>query len=582
MNNVNSYPSVQRKHGRLPLVLIFCTTLVAIAISIVSLSSGFFIIFQNLLYIPIIFACFYYMERGFYYSVLLSCSYFFMVLAFSPDPDVILGAIIRVGIFVLVAAVITYISSLRLRVEEALRESESRYYSLFDNNYSASLLIDPETGEIMDVNDAACQYYGYSRDRFLEMKINDLNRFPEGTLIEHLKQGRNEGKRHLYSTHYLADGDERQVEIYSGPITMHGKTLIYAIIHDITNRIQAEQARRDSEERFRAIVEQSADVLFITGADGTIRYISPAAESIFGYAPDEMVHHHFTEFIDDAQIEKSISAFRSIVEESKDLRHLQIQMKRKDGSRFVGEVTGAPFQSSESSGTVGVIRDISDQKTAEEALKLTNKKLNLLSSITRHDILNQLTALRGYLGISQEIEKDPELAGYIEKASRAAEMIERQITFTRNYQDLGVQEPSWQDVEAAVKKAARELQAGDTCVTSSLDGFEVYADPLFGQVFYNLIQNALRYGGGKMTAIRISAHKSGSNLVLVCEDDGEGISPSERANLFKRGFGKNTGFGLFLSREILSITGITIEETSEPGMGARFEIVVPEKNYRKV
>jgi signal transduction histidine kinase len=107
-----------------------------------------------------------------------------------------------------------------------------------------------------------------------------------------------------------------------------------------------------------------------------------------------------------------------------------------------------------------------------------------------------------------------------------------------------------------------------------------FADPLFNRVFYNLIDNALRYGGVGMTAIRVISQESDTGLTIVCEDDGLGTAPEDKKHLFTRGFGKNTGLGLFLTREILSITGITITETGTPGTGARFEISVPEGAYR--
>ena len=109
---------------------------------------------------------------------------------------------------------------------------------------------------------------------------------------------------------------------------------------------------------------------------------------------------------------------------------------------------------------------------------------------------------------------------------------------------------------------------------------EIYADPLLGKVFYNLIDNALRYGGEKMTEIHITSREDGGALVLVFEDNGVGIPQKDKDRLFTKGFGKNTGLGLFLSREILSITGITITENGEPGKGARFEITVPKGMYR--
>jgi signal transduction histidine kinase len=110
-------------------------------------------------------------------------------------------------------------------------------------------------------------------------------------------------------------------------------------------------------------------------------------------------------------------------------------------------------------------------------------------------------------------------------------------------------------------------------------GSEVLADPLVVKVFYNLMDNAARYGG-KITTIRFSVEERDGVHLLVCEDDGYGVVAVEKEKIFERGFGKNTGLGLALAREILDITGITIRETGEPGTGARFEMTVPKGAWR--
>lgn len=100
------------------------------------------------------------------------------------------------------------------------------------------------------------------------------------------------------------------------------------------------------------------------------------------------------------------------------------------------------------------------------------------------------------------------------------------------------------------------------------------------RVFYNLLENAVKYGGEALTEVIVTSHRDGTSLVLVVEDDGAGIPEGDRQRLFEQGFGKNTGLGLFLSREILAITDITIDQTNPPGQGARFEIRVPAGKFR--
>jgi PAS domain S-box-containing protein len=258
-----------------------------------------------------------------------------------------------------------------------------------------------------------------------------------------------------------------------------------------------------------------------------------------------------------------------------------LTLKRGDGSTFPARLDG--FRIKDSNGVITVriaFSDISDIRLVEDALRVSNKKLNLLSSITRHDINNELTVLLGYLEMLEMKLPDPPFNEYFYKAAAAANRITVMIKFTREYEAIGVNSPIWQDCRTIVNTAAKKTALGQVILKNDLPAdTDVFADPLIGKVFYNLMDNAIRYGG-KITTIRFSFKEPDGNPVLVCEDDGDGVVTAEKDKIFKRGFGKNTGLGLSLSREILSITGITIKETGEAGKGARFEMAVPKGAWR--
>jgi signal transduction histidine kinase len=227
-----------------------------------------------------------------------------------------------------------------------------------------------------------------------------------------------------------------------------------------------------------------------------------------------------------------------------------------------------------------IATDITERKQAGEALVQANNKLNLLSSITRHDILNQLTALKAYISLSAERARDDVLAEFIRKEMTIADQIGRQIHFTRDYHKLGVKAPLWQNIADTIDWTKQSLLMRNVRIRTDFTNLEVSADPLLEKVFYNLIDNALRYGGEKMTTIRFSCHETEHGLVICCEDDGTGVAGENKELIFNRGFAHNTGLGLFLSREILGITGSSISETGVYGQGARFEIRVPRGQYR--
>ncbi|MFA6333854.1 MAG: ATP-binding protein [Methanoregula sp.] len=231
-------------------------------------------------------------------------------------------------------------------------------------------------------------------------------------------------------------------------------------------------------------------------------------------------------------------------------------------------------------GRVYSLHDITDQCLAEDAITAANNKLMLLSTLTRHDIFNQMTALAAYLDLLEMDNRDPRAAAHISAMKKSLEVIRFQLEFTRDYQDLGLKKPEWQELETTVARAAESYAKESISIRCDTGPVEIFADPMIGQVFYNLIDNSLRHGGEKITGIRLSVLKDGPDLLMVYEDDGNGVLPEEKEKIFLKGFGKHTGLGMFLIKEILAITGITIRENGVQGNGVRFEIRVPAGKFR--
>ena len=170
--------------------------------------------------------------------------------------------------------------------------------------------------------------------------------------------------------------------------------------------------------------------------------------------------------------------------------------------------------------------------------------------------------LNSYLELSRHSpgEESEEL---IERELKVIKRIHQQILFTREYQDIGVKAPSWQDVRKTVGNAAAILDHSGIRLDLDLPDLEIYADPLLQKAFYNILDNTLRYGE-KATRVTVSCRRVEGGTVLTIKDDGVGIESSEKPSIFDKGVGKNTGYGLFLTREILQITGLSITETGIP------------------
>lgn len=231
-------------------------------------------------------------------------------------------------------------------------------------------------------------------------------------------------------------------------------------------------------------------------------------------------------------------------------------------------------------GTMMYIRDITDLKISERQLSEANKKLSLLSGITRHDVLNQISAVRLYAELlSETAGADEKALNYLKAIDGCVEKIEKQINFSRDYENLGSYTSGWQNLDSIIHIAASEAVRTGIHLTANLGGYEIFADNMLEMVFFNLFDNALRHGKS-VTDIVVSFYDTGDDGVIVFEDNGQGVADDIKEHIFLKGFGSNTGYGLFLIREILDFKGFSIKETGSFGSGARFEIRVPEGMWR--
>ena len=209
-------------------------------------------------------------------------------------------------------------------------------------------------------------------------------------------------------------------------------------------------------------------------------------------------------------------------------------------------------------------------------MRRANKKLNLLNSINRHDVVNQLTVLQGYSQLALLREPEPVIGDFLAKIDAVSDTIARQLAFTGMYQELGVHAPGWHHLDDILSR----VRPKEILFSSSCSNIEIFADPMLEMVFANLFDNAFRHGE-RVSRISIRCEPAGDDLMITVEDNGIGVPLDIKQKIFQKGFGKHTGFGLFLVREILAITGISIHETGKHGTGARFEIMVPEDGFRQ-
>jgi len=360
-------------------------------------------------------------------------------------------------------------------------------------------------------------------------------------------------------------------------------------IMDITDQKLAEAALHESEEKYRLIADNTADHIWIFDLDLNMQYSSPSVTKMKGFTPEETLTQSITEMMTPASVESVLKIF---TDEMEAVRAGTWDPNRtiffvtedycKDGSTIIVENSATLLYDAEGrpAGILGISRDVTERKKMEDALKQSNQKLRLLTSLTRHDILNLISSVNGFLDLASS-ENDTEKARYyLSRCKEAGDRMEVTIGFTREYENFGIVSSGWVNVSSLIRSAQSEISSSDIRIESRISpSLEIFADPIIRKVFSTLIENAIRHGT-EITCIRFSEQVRNGECIIACEDDGIGIPMGEKELIFEHGYGKHTGIGLFLSREILSITGLSIRERGEEGRGARFEITVPEGKYR--
>ncbi|HWQ65453.1 MAG TPA: PAS domain-containing sensor histidine kinase, partial [Methanospirillum sp.] len=354
-----------------------------------------------------------------------------------------------------------------------------------------------------------------------------------------------------------------------------------ALEHEIRERKKTEEESQKSFDYYLKLFDEFPNPIWRSDNHAKCDYFNKEWLASTGRTIEQERGDGWTEGVHPEDFDRCLKMYLDNFQIQKPFA-MEYRLRHRDGTYHWYLDCGKPFYDlkGEFAGYIGSCYDTTDRKQAEQALEQANKKIKILSSITRHDILNQINALILYLDLSRNSEKDPKILEYLNSGMKITESIGRQIDFTKYYENIGVTAPNWQKVPELIQSALSEtLDMGQTEVHIHIASLEIFADALIVKVFYNFLENSLRHGE-HVRRIEFFNQLSGDELSIVYTDDGIGISTDEKKNLFERGFGKHTGLGLFLSQEILSITNIRIQETGEPGKGVRFEIIVPKGMFR--
>jgi len=465
------------------------------------------------------------------------------------------------------------------RISSALLESEEKYRLLAENSPNSIIFVDTG-GYLRYANTTAAAVLNSEPGAVIGKHVTEIYGREAATrrldLLNQVIENRTPVQKEIFEI--LPSGKIWLDARLSPVIDTAGRILgVLVISHDISDRKQTEEELRESEMKYRLLVENSHDIIYTLNSKGIFTFISPVWTTLLGHPVSEVIGKPFQMFVHPLDVPPCEAFLSEVVKTGKPRAGCVYRVFHADGSIRLHSSNISPFFDERGAliDYIGTAQDITDVRQSENAIREANRKLNLLNSITRHDVANQLTVMQGYTQLAAQRKPEPAVADFLRKIDTAVNVIQRQIEFMRTYQDLGVKAPAWHRLDELVSAA----RIPDITVTSACGTVEIFCDPMIGRVFFNLFDNAVRHGK-TVTHIAVQCEHVSEDLVITVEDNGTGIPPDEKQRIFDKGFGKHTGFGLFLVREILAITGISIHETGTPGKGARFEITVPKGAYR--
>ncbi|MEI6226769.1 MAG: PAS domain S-box protein, partial [Deltaproteobacteria bacterium] len=497
----------------------------------------------------------------------------------------------------------------RKRLERELRDSEALFRGLFENHTAVKLIIDPETGRIVDANLAAASFYGWPVDRLRQMRIQDLNTLTPEKIAEEMERARSQKRTHFEFHHRMADGSVRDVEVRSKKLDFKGKDLLHSIIHDITERKQAEEAVRNGRALLLALANSSPDAIFAKDLEGRWTFVNTAALEVVSKPAEEVLGRTDAEILGNA--ERALSLTRNDLEvlESGEPRTFEETLSVPAGVRTYLS-SKAPLRDAEGRviGIVGVAKNITEIRMMENQLAVASRlaAMGTLVAGVAHEINNPLSGVLAGGGIALELTQDArrlatggttvdreELARLLEGAVESFEdarqggqriaQIVKDLSLFAHPDPMRVRVRIIEIVDQAMRWLPKSVAGSATLRLEDLGAPDVMGSfGQIGQVLVNLVTNASKaMARGRKAEVVIRLGPGGPGMARIeVIDNGVGMAPDVAERIFDpffttRAIGEGTGLGLSIIHAIVTAHGGTISVQSEVGKGSTFRVELP-------
>lgn len=498
----------------------------------------------------------------------------------------VMTAVLAIIILIICVVVLTFNIRVRIKAEEALAESERKYRTILDTIQDVFYRADQD-GNLIMMSPSGAQLFGYDTvDELMGLNVAEqlyLNAGDRKTFLAALEKN---GVVHDYEvTLKQKDGTPITVSttshIYYGPDGIPAG--IEGILRDISARKKAEKALLESECKCRAIFDQTFQFTGLITPEGTVLEANRSSLEFLGLKESDVAGKPYWDTPWWAHSKELQAKIRDAVQDASQGEFVRFEVTHPACCGGLHDIDFSIKPVKDESGRIILLipegRDITERKMAEKALNRATEKLNLLNSITFADIQNAIFVLLGYFELEKQIIRDEEMHQLLDKQIEITQKITKSLKFTNFFQSLGIKPSAWQNVEQSFLMGISHLDFLKFQRQLTIKGMEIYADPLLETVFFTLAENVIQHGK-IATKIAFQYQESPGGITLIFEDNGVGIPYEMKEKIFDRNYEEKKCLGLFLVREILSITWMSIRETGEPGKGSRFEIFVPNGVFR--
>jgi PAS domain S-box-containing protein len=413
--------------------------------------------------------------------------------------------------------------------EAALRQSEERFRKLFKYHSAVMLVIDPETGTIIDANEAAENFYGWSIDELKAKCIQQIEVLSSGTVESKIEKDATSNSARFEFRHRRADGTIRDVDVFSNKIEIAGKSLLYAIVHDITDRRLAEESVLDSEKRFRAAFMGSPAALAITTQDGGVWIDANQTElAMFGYTREELIGKSVMDtnlWVDLNDREMFIAALA----QNGEVRNQNVQLRHKDGRLISASVSANLLTLKGVKHILFATEDITERKQSEERIKQSLAEKEILLREIHHRVKNNLAVISSLLGLQANRIKEnaaKEMMDACQLRIKSMALVHEKMYCNQNVSRVDFNEyisSIVQDLTSSYHKEKRNITTRIRVRDILLD---IETATPCGMIINELVTNAMKHAFSDTTSpeLTISFEKADNTYTLTVQDNGIGLS----------------------------------------------------------